>query len=90
MAVHLDNGWNSELSVKNIEVLLGKFDIDLYTHVINWDEFVDIQHSFLKASIANAYNNRLYYPLRYAAPKKFLKRTISLRVPNSPSDGAQI
>lgn len=54
LAVHLDNGWNSELSVKNIEVLLGKFDIDLYTHVINWDEFVDIQHSFLKASIANA------------------------------------
>jgi N-acetyl sugar amidotransferase len=50
LAVHLDNGWDSELAVKNIELLLKKLDIDLYTHVIDWDEFKDIQLSFLKAS----------------------------------------
>jgi len=50
LAVHLDNGWNSELSVHNIENIVKKLDIDLYTHVIDWDEFKDIQLSFLKAS----------------------------------------
>tara|TARA_R110000822_G_scaffold300911_1_gene424482 strand:- start:6821 stop:7984 length:1164 start_codon:yes stop_codon:yes gene_type:complete len=51
LAVHLDNGWDSELAVSNIEKTLKKLDIDLYTHVINWNEFKDLQLSFLKASI---------------------------------------
>ncbi|MGR6860410.1 N-acetyl sugar amidotransferase [Aliivibrio salmonicida] len=50
LAVHLDNGWNSELAVKNIEKTLSKLDIDLYTRVVNWGEFKDLQLSFLKAS----------------------------------------
>lgn len=50
LAVHLDNGWNSELAVKNIENVLKKMDIELYTHVIEWREFKDLQLSFLKAS----------------------------------------
>ena len=50
MAIHLDNGWDSELAVMNIENLLKKLDIDLYTHVIDWEEFRDLQVSFLKAS----------------------------------------
>ncbi len=50
LAVHLDNGWNSELAVKNIELTLSKLGIDLYTEVLDWDEFRDLQMSFLKAS----------------------------------------
>lgn len=50
LAVHLDNGWNSELAVKNIENLLNKLNIELYTHVIDWEEFRDLQLAFLKAS----------------------------------------
>lgn len=50
LAVHLDNGWDSELAVKNIELLLKKLDIDLFTYVIDWEEFKDIQLSFLYAS----------------------------------------
>ncbi len=50
LAVHLDNGWNSELAVKNIERVLNKLGIDLYTHVVDWEEFRDLQISFLKAS----------------------------------------
>ena len=50
LAVHLDNGWDSELAVKNIELFLKKLDIDLYTHVIDWEEFKDLQLSFLYAS----------------------------------------
>jgi N-acetyl sugar amidotransferase len=54
LAVHLDNGWNSELAVKNIENTLTKLDIELYTHVIDWTEFRDLQLSFLKASTPDA------------------------------------
>jgi N-acetyl sugar amidotransferase len=50
LAVHLDNGWDSELAVKNIEKILNRLDIPLYTHVIDWEEFKDLQLSFLKAS----------------------------------------
>jgi N-acetyl sugar amidotransferase len=50
LAVHLDNGWNSELAVKNIKRVLSKLNIDLYTHVIDWEEFRDLQVAFLKAS----------------------------------------
>lgn len=50
LAVHLDNGWNSELAVKNIERVLKTLGIDLYTYVIDWEEFKDLQVAFLKAS----------------------------------------
>ncbi|NTZ20256.1 N-acetyl sugar amidotransferase [Paenibacillus sp. JMULE4] len=51
LAVHLDNSWNSELAVSNIEKTLKKLNIDLYTHVLDWEEFKDLQLSFLKASV---------------------------------------
>ena len=54
LAVHLDNGWDSELAVKNIEQVLKKLNIDLYTHVIDWEEFRDLQLAFLKASTADS------------------------------------
>lgn len=50
LAVHLDNGWDSELAVSNIEKALKTLNIDLYTHVIDWNEFRDLQLAFLKAS----------------------------------------
>jgi N-acetyl sugar amidotransferase len=53
LALHLDNGWDSELAVDNIKRTLDKLGIDLYTHVIDWEEFRDLQLSFLKASVPN-------------------------------------
>jgi len=50
LAVHFDNGWNSELAVMNIERVLRKLDIDLYTYVVDWNEFKDLQIAFLRAS----------------------------------------
>lgn len=50
LAVHLDNGWDSEVSVTNIQLLLDKLDIDLFTYVLDWEEFRDLQLAFLKAS----------------------------------------
>lgn len=51
LAVHCDNGWNTELAVSNIRNMLEKLGIHLYTHVINWEEFKDIQLAYLKASV---------------------------------------
>lgn len=53
LAVHLDNGWNSELATHNIVNLVRKLDVDLYTHVINWDENRDLQNSFIKAHVVD-------------------------------------
>lgn len=53
LAVHFDNGWNSELSVMNIENIVSKLGLDLFTNVINWEEFKDLQLSYLKASVVD-------------------------------------
>jgi N-acetyl sugar amidotransferase len=53
LAVHLDNGWNSELAVKNIENIVNKLGIDLYTIVIDWAEFKDLQIAYLKAGVVD-------------------------------------
>ena len=51
VVIHLDNGWDTELAVKNIENILKKTGFDYYNHVINWDEFRDLQLAYLKASV---------------------------------------
>ena len=53
LAVHLDNGWNSELAVKNVENIITKLGFDLYTLVVNWEEFKDIQLAYLRASVVD-------------------------------------
>ncbi len=53
LAVHFDNGWNSELAVKNIENIVAKLGFDLFTYVINWEEFRDLQIAYLKASVVD-------------------------------------
>lgn len=53
LAVHFDNGWNDELAVKNIENIVNKLDIPLYTLVVDWNEFRDLQLSYLKASVVD-------------------------------------
>lgn len=51
LLVHFDNGWNSELAVQNIEHIVNKLGFDLFTYVVNWEEFRDLQLSYLKASV---------------------------------------
>ena len=50
LAVHMDNGWDSELAVKNIEETLKRLGIDLHTEVLDWEEFKSLQVAFLKSS----------------------------------------
>ena len=53
LAVHFDNGWNSELAVKNIESMVNKCGFDLYTLVVDWEEFRDIQLAYIRASVVD-------------------------------------
>ena len=54
LAVHFDCGWNSNISMKNIEAATSILNVDLHTHVANWEEFKELQISFLKASTPDA------------------------------------
>lgn len=51
LVVHFDNGWNSELAVKNIEGIINKTGFDLFTYVVDWEEFKDLQLSYIKAGV---------------------------------------
>ncbi len=51
IAVHLDNGWDSEIAATNISSALRALDVDLETLVIDWEEFKDIQLAFLRAGV---------------------------------------
>jgi len=53
IAVHFDNGWNTEISVRNIKNAIEKLEVDLHTHVADWEEFKDLQIAFLKASVSD-------------------------------------
>ncbi len=54
LAVHFDNGWNSDIAVKNIHNATKILNVDLETVVADWEEFKDLQISFLKASVSDA------------------------------------
>lgn len=51
LLVHFDNGWNSELAVQNIEGIIRTTGFDLFTYVVDWNEFKDLQKSYIKAGV---------------------------------------
>ena len=53
LAIHLDNGWNSEIAVANINNIVERLNLDLDTYVIDWEEFRSLQRSFIQASVVD-------------------------------------
>jgi len=53
LVFHVDAGWNSEQAVHNIEVIVDKLKLDLYTEVIDWEEMKDLQLAFFKSGLSN-------------------------------------
>lgn len=51
LVFHVDAGWNSQEAVNNIEKLVDKLGLDLYTEVIDWEEMRDLQLAFFKAGV---------------------------------------
>lgn len=53
LAVHMDNGWNSELAQNNIHNLISSLNVDLYTHVIDWSEYRGLMQAFFDADVVD-------------------------------------
>jgi len=77
LVFHVDAGWNSQEAVNNIERLVEKLGLDLYTEVIDWEEMRDLQLAFFKAGVphidipqdhaffATMYNFAAKYKIKY-------------------------
>lgn len=73
LAVHMDNGWNSELAQNNISNLVRGLSVDLYTHVINWEEYRALMLAFFEADVIDVellYDNAML-AVCYQQARKF-------------------
>jgi N-acetyl sugar amidotransferase len=91
LAVHLDNGWNSELATHNISNLVNKLGVDLYTHVIDWEENRDMQLSFFSANVVDIemLMDNAMIALNYQQAKKYNIKYI-LAGTNDSTEGMKI
>lgn len=76
LAVHMDNGWNSELAQNNIANLVHELGVDLYTHVIDWDEYREMMQCFFDADVIDV---ELLYDNAMLAVNYQLARRYNLR-----------
>jgi len=80
LVIHLDNGWNSDTAVKNIENICEKYGYELFTYVIDWEEFVSLQKAYLKAGVIDIEvltDHAIYAILNKLAHKFGIKYTLS-------------
>ena len=60
LVFHVDGGWNSEIAVNNINGLVEKLGLDLYTEVINWEEMRDFQLAMFKSGVPHIDIHRIW------------------------------
>jgi N-acetyl sugar amidotransferase len=80
LAVHMDNGWNSELAQNNIANLVNNLKIDLHTHVIDWTEYKSLMQAFFDADVVDVellYDNAMLAVNYEQASKYGLKFILS-------------
>jgi len=78
LAVHMDNGWDSELAQSNISNLVAGLGVDLYTHVIEWDEYRELMQAFFDADVIDIellYDNAML-AVNYMAARRYRLRYI--------------
>ena len=51
LAVNLDNGWSTDIAVKNIKKVTSALEIDLETYVIDYEEVKSVLRSYVKAGL---------------------------------------
>lgn len=73
LAVHVDGGWNSEVAVRNIELLVKALNMDLVTHIVDWEEMRDLQVAFLKAGVPNQDipQDHIFFSILYQTARKY-------------------
>ena len=88
LAVHMDNGWDTELAQNNIRNLVQKLGVDLHTHVIDWDEYRELMQAFFKADVIDVellYDNAML-AVNYRQARKWGVRHI-LAGTNTATEG---
>ena len=91
LAVHMDNGWNSELAQNNIANLVQNLQVDLYTHVINWNEYRELMQAFFDADVIDVellYDNAML-AVNYQQANKYGVKYI-LSGSNSSTEGMRM
>ena len=91
LAVHMDNGWDSELAQHNIANLVKKLNVGLYTHVIDWQEYKGLMQAFFAADVIDVellYDNAMI-ALNYQMAAKYDLRYI-LSGCNRATEGIRI
>ncbi len=91
LAVHMDNGWNSELAQSNISNIVSKLGVDLYTHVIEWNEYKNLMESFFKSNVVDIeilYDNAFLALLYQQAHKYGLRHLVAGT--NSSTEGMRM
>ena len=53
LGVHVDNGWDTEVSASNIQKIADGFDIPLVSITLPWEEFKELQVAFFRSGISN-------------------------------------
>ena len=75
---HVDAGWNSQIAVNNIEKLVDKLGLDLFTEVINWNEMRDLQLSYFKSGLPNidTPQDHAFFAMMYKFAEKYKVKNI--------------
>lgn len=91
LAAHMDNGWDSELAVNNIENLVRKLGVDLHTHVVDWREYRSLQQAFFDADVIDVellYDNAML-AVNYSLAARYGVRYI-LSGSNTTTEGMRV
>lgn len=51
LAVHMDNGWNTPIAIRNVLKLIQRPGIDYHAVVLDWNNFKAIQRAFIDAGV---------------------------------------
>ena len=51
LALHMDNGWDAPIAIKNINKLTKLKNVDYKCEVLNWNNFRKIQRSFIESGL---------------------------------------
>lgn len=82
LLMHMDNGWNSDIAVKNVKKIVDKLGLDYVSYVLDWREFREIQLGFLKSSLVD-----LELPTDLAIPASLYKTAAKIGIQYIVSGG---
>ena len=78
LVFHVDGGWNTELAVNNINNLVDKLGLDLFTEVIDWNEMKEFQLAMFKSGVPHIDipQDMAFFAVLYKFAQKYNVKTI--------------